>query len=260
MEEKYYYIYKWYNTDTNEVFYIGKGCRGRSGQIKRRNQIFKDYYNPHNCKVEKIEFFDDENEALQREHELIMEYKAKNQCIANLDDGGKGGVSFIWTEEMKKYKSEYNPMKEESQKERMRQNNPMKNPEIAKKVSIKNSRPVIIKGIRYSGVLAAAKELNVAEPTIRDWCRKGYDAAGNICRYEDELNKIFPPYKDPNASKQLSVIIDNNIFPSLKDAAQAYNFSYVAFVRKLKDNNGETTYKGHICKYANQQPSQENNQ
>lgn len=260
MEEKYYYVYKWYNIDTGEVFYIGKGCRGRSGQVKRRNQIFQDYVNTHNCKVEKIEFFDDEQEALQREHELILEYKLKQQCVANLDDGGTGGLSFIWTEEMKKYKSEHNPMKDEAQKERMRIENPMKNPKIAEKVSIQNSRPVIINGIRYRGVLAAAKELKVAEPTICDWCTKGYDAHGSICRYEDELNKIFPPYKDPNSSKQIMVSIDNNIFPSLKDAAKAYNFSYVSFSRKMKDNNGNTTYKNHICKYVNQQPSQENNQ
>ena len=113
MEDKKYYVYKWYNVDTNEVFYIGKGCGNRSGQISCRNEIFKEYYNNHNCDVERIEFFNTEEEALQREHELILEYKAKNEAIANLDDGGKGGLSFSWTPEMREYKSIHNPMKDE---------------------------------------------------------------------------------------------------------------------------------------------------
>lgn len=41
MENKKYYVYKWYNIDTNEVFYIGKGCGNRSGQVSCRNEILK---------------------------------------------------------------------------------------------------------------------------------------------------------------------------------------------------------------------------
>lgn len=29
MERKKFYVYEWYNIDTNEVFYVGKGCGNR---------------------------------------------------------------------------------------------------------------------------------------------------------------------------------------------------------------------------------------
>ena len=260
MENKKYYVYKWYNTDTNEVFYIGKGGGNRSGQISCRNEVFKEYYNTHNCDVKRIEFFDTEEEALKREHELILEYKAKNEAIANLDDGGKGGLSFSWTPEMRAYKSLYNPMKDENQRKRMSENNPMKNPEIAKKVALKTSRAVIINGIRYYGVLEAARQLKVSEPTIRDWCRHGYDTNGLICRYEDELNKEFPPFTRDIKSYYIGVYIDDKYYTNLQDAAKDNDLNYGWLAKKLRDNNGYTIIKNHICKYANQQPSQENNQ
>lgn len=260
MEEKKYYVYKWYNVDTNEVFYIGKGCRNRSGQVSRRNEIFKEYYNTHNCAVDRVEFFETEEEALQREHELIVEYKAKNEAIANLDYGGKGGLSFSWTPEMRKYKSIHNPMKDESQRKRMSENNPMKKPQIAQKVASKISRAVIINAIRYPSVIEAARQLKVAEPTIRDWCRHGYDTKGIVCRYEDELDKDFPPFSRDIKSYYIGVYIDDKYYTTLQEAAKDNGLDYAWLAKKLRDNNGYTIIKNHICKYANQQPSQENNQ
>ena len=260
-EEKYYYIYEWYNVETNEVFYVGKGCRGRSGQITRRNQKFKDYYNTHKCDVRRVEYFDDEAEALKREHEIILEYKSKNQAIANLDDGGKGGCHFVWTDEMRKYQSEYNPMKEEKQRIRMSENNPMKNPEVVAKVMEKKRKPVIIDNVRYASVLQAATQLHHAEQTIISWCRKGYSQDGKICRYEEDLNKTFPPFEEATAlSYEIGVFVDDKYYTNLKQAATENNISYSYFSKKLKEKNGYAIIKNHICKYANQQPSQENNQ
>ena len=245
-EEKYYYIYEWYNIETNEVFYVGKGCRGRSGQVTRRNKKFKDYYNTHKCDVRRVEYFDDEVEALKREHEIILEYKSKNQAIANLDDGGKGGCHFSWTDEMRKYQSEYNPMK---------------NPEVVAKVVQKKSKPVIIDNIRYSSVAQAATQLHHATETITSWCRKGYSQDGKICRYEEDLDKTFPTFEEATALPyEIGVFIDDKYYTSLKQAATENNISYSYLSKKLKNKNGYAIIKNHICKYANQQPSQENNQ
>jgi hypothetical protein len=75
-----------------------------------------------------------------------VELKAIGQCSCNLDDGGYGGVNFVWTDEMRKYKSIYNPMKEEKQRQRMRDNNPMHNTIVAEKVGFKHRKIVCYKG------------------------------------------------------------------------------------------------------------------
>ncbi len=260
MEEKIFYVYRWIAIDINEVFYIGKGTGNRCHQIAGRNEIFKKYYNNYNCEVEIIEYFDKEQDAFAKEAALIKYYHKIGQAKASLDNGGKGGCHFVWTDAMRAYQSEYNPMKRSQQRERMSKNNPMQDPEIAEKVNGQKRRPVVINGQRYIGVLEAARQLHVCEDTVIRWCKKGYDAYGNICRYEDELNKNFPVFINPNTSKSLSIYVDDILFPSIKAAAKYYNFSYVSFSKKLKDNNGQIKYKNHICKYANQQPSQENNQ
>ena len=36
------YVYEWYNVDTNEVFYVGKGRNNRMHSMKNRNQYFKE--------------------------------------------------------------------------------------------------------------------------------------------------------------------------------------------------------------------------
>lgn len=259
MENKFY-VYKWYNIDNQEVFYIGKGCNGRSNQISQRNRIFKDYYNAHNCAVEKIAYFDNEQEALEKEHQLILEYKTKNQAIANLDDGGRGGLSFVWTQEMREYMSKYNPMKEETQRERMSKNNPMKNPNTAQQVGLKNRRAVIINNIEYSGLVEAAKELKVCTFTIEKWCKQGYDTNGNPCRYADEEQKEYSDFIKQYGTTIIqgkSIIIDGIYYPTIKIGAQAINGTSSGLCYALKNNK---KYKGHICSYANQQPSQENNQ
>lgn len=260
MEEKKFYIYKWYNTETNEVFYIGKGCKNRSNQTSQRNPIFKDYYNTHSCAVKKIEYFDNEEEALKREQELIFEYKMKDQAIANIDEGGHGGLSFVWTDEMREYKSKYNPMKAQEQRERMSKNNPMKNPEIAKKVGLKTRRPVIINNIEYSGLVEAAEKLNVCTFTIETWCKQGYNTNGQPCRYADESQKEYSEDIKKYGARikhGKPVIVDGVYYPRVKMGAEAIGVIPESLINAIKANR---KCKGHTCSYANQQPSQENNQ
>lgn len=40
MEEKRYYVYRWYDLDTNETFYIGKGTNGRLNVVAGRSKAF----------------------------------------------------------------------------------------------------------------------------------------------------------------------------------------------------------------------------
>lgn len=39
-----FYVYEWYNIDTNEIFYVGKGCGERYKQATKRNKLFQENY------------------------------------------------------------------------------------------------------------------------------------------------------------------------------------------------------------------------
>lgn len=252
-----FYVYMWFIKDTNEVFYIGKGCR-RCYETSRRNEIFKEIYNQNDCDVKIIKYFEDEQDALDYEHQLILEYRKLGQAQANIDDGGKGGLSFIWTDKMREYKSKYNPMKDLRQRQRMSDENPMKNPEIAKRVGMKHRKAVIIDGQEYSCAQEAANVYNVSKETITHWCKIGCNSKKQICYYKNQepLDKNI----DFNIAKphigSHSVYVDDIYYPSIMEAAKANHFSYSRFSSALKE--GRTTYKNHSCRYADQQPSQEN--
>lgn len=247
MENKFY-VYEWYNIDTNEVFYVGKGCGKRFKDSKNRNKDFLEYYNnnPTNSRI--VSYFDNEEDAFEYEKELTKQYKEKGQCQCSLMEGGYGGYSKVWSKEMKDYWSKNNPMKNEKQKERMRQNNPMKDKEIALKNGAAHKRAVIINNIRYDGVIDAANEFRVSTDSIISWCKQGGNTNGDVCRYADEKQKQYT-YKKPGTKE---IYVDDKIFSSIKEASDYFGFSYQSFRQTLKIKN---TYKGHKCGYVNQQPS-----
>lgn len=248
MNENKFYVYKWFNEATLEVFYVGKGCGNRAYEYKKRNKVFKEYYKNNPCKVHIIYNNLDEDTAFAKEKETIEHYKSLGQCIANITTGGYGGCNFVWTDEMRAYKSKYNPMKDEKQKQRMSESNPMKNPEIARKVANKNKRPIILNGVKYSGTVDAAKDLGITTQTVLTWLRRGFDSKNNPCRYEDEEQKKFTPIKVGKA-----VIVDGVEYTTGKAAAEALGVTPSALSYALKHSG---YCNGHKCEYANQQPSQ----
>jgi hypothetical protein len=244
-----FYVYEWYNVETNEIFYVGKGCNNRYKNISDRNKYFKDYISKNKVDVRIVKFFETEEEAFKYEAELTKQYRQQGFCKCNLINGGYGGYSKEWTEEMRQYMSEYNPMKTDFQRKRMSEKNPMKDSKIAQKVADKKKRPVLINGIRYDGVIDAAKEIGVWENTISNWCKRGYDTKGNPCKYIDEEQKKYTIHK--TSSK--AVLIDGIEYSSLREAANALGVKDTSpLCKALKANR---PYKGHICKYVNQQPS-----
>lgn len=85
-ERKIYYVYEWYNIDTGEIFYVGKGrgnrCRDRAPAD--RNKLFIKYINEHNCTYRKFVENLDENTACEIEDKRIKELKSLGQCSCNL--------------------------------------------------------------------------------------------------------------------------------------------------------------------------------
>lgn len=245
-----FYIYEWYIVETNHIFYVGKGT-GLRYKVKKRNDSFNNTLNKYKCDVKIIEYFENEEDAFRAEKELISKYKKQGQCECNLDFGGNGGVSGIWTEEMKQQMSINNPMKAQKQKDRMSKNNPMKNKDIAKKVAAKLKRPIVINGIRYDGTVDAARILGVANNTVLNWCKRGYNTKGEPCRYFDEEQKEY--IKKTTNSK--AVLVNGIRFETVRKAAEYINTHSETVIRAIKANR---KCKGFDVRYDNQQPSQVN--
>lgn len=66
-----YYVYGFIRKDNNSYFYIGKGCRRRWQEIRRRTDEFKEIFNKYDCCVEIIKDGLDEQEALELEMDII---------------------------------------------------------------------------------------------------------------------------------------------------------------------------------------------
>ncbi|KAB2489974.1 GIY-YIG nuclease family protein [Priestia endophytica] len=80
-----YYIYQWFNIETNEIFYIGLGTGDRRFHTKQRNKLFKKYYQENNCAVRLLKTGLSEDEARKLEIKLIEEL---NPCC-NMTKGGE---------------------------------------------------------------------------------------------------------------------------------------------------------------------------
>lgn len=249
-----FYVYEWFIVETEEIFYVGKGCRDRYKSKSHRNRLFDEFIKRFNCSSRIIKYFESEDSAFAYEKERISKLKEQGLCVCNLDGGGTGGVNFVWTDEMRQYKSRYNPMKAKNQRERMSEKNPMKNPDVAKKNGKAKGRPVIINGITYSGLKVAAAEIGVCEFSILTWCKRGYDTNGNPCRYADEPQKDYPDLKKthPKVTTPKPVIVDEVRYETVKDAAEAIGVWSESIIRAIKSGR---KCKGHICRYDNQQPS-----
>lgn len=90
-EEKKYYVYEWFNVESGEIFYIGKGCNNRYCQLSGRNKFFMDYYKTHKCESRKVYTNLSEEDAFAKEIELIAFYKEKyNFRLTNMTEGGDG--------------------------------------------------------------------------------------------------------------------------------------------------------------------------
>ena len=244
-----FYVYEWYNTETNEVFYVGKGNRNRY-KSKQHNKIFKDYIKRYPCSSRIIKWFTDEAKAFEYEYVRIEELKSINQSVCNIYNGGFGGTHSRWTEEQRIEHSRNNVMKNEKHRERMRKHNPMKNKEIAAKSNSLKIKKVVIDGKVYENSQVASEKLNVHKYTIYNWCKRGYNTEGKACRYLENEQKDVKMRK--TCSKM--VFVDDINFDSVRKAAEYLNVWPETLIRNIKQNK---PCKGHICRYGNQQPSRE---
>lgn len=247
-----YYVYEWFVKDTGEIFYVGKGTRNRY-KVKKHNKFFNYFIKTYDCESRIIRTFEKEQDAFSYEFERINELKAIGQCVCNIYNGGFGGSTSWWNDEIKEIYSRKNVMKSEEQRKRMSKNNPMKNKEISRKVCNKNKRKVCIGNKIYDGVIDVAKEYGVGDTAIQYWLQRGYSSDIKPCYY---FGENIPEIKlKSHSSNTKKVYIDGVLFNSVKEASKSIETDPSVLIRALKENR---PCKGHICKYDNQQPSQTN--
>ena len=249
-----FYVYEWFIKSTGEIFYVGKGC-GRRYKFRGHNRFFRDVLKNNDCDSRIIRTFEDEKDAFAYEYERVNELKEQGLCKCNINKGGNGGSVGWWDEDRKRYYSEHNVMKSEVQRKRMSENNPMRDPAVAKKVGLARRKQPIINGTEYADVIEASKALSVCETSIYSWCTRGYDTYGNPCHYKGEPQKDYPTMKKthPGVTGSRAVIIDGKHFDTVKEGAAYLNADPSVIIKCLKA--GRPYRKVHICEYDNQQPS-----
>ena len=247
-----YYVYEWFVKTTGEIFYVGKGTRNRY-KVKKHNKFFNYFIKKYDCESRIIKTFENEQDAFAYEFERVNELKLLGQCVCNIYQGGAGGTTSWWTDEMRDYYSKNNVMKSENQRKRMSRNNPMKNKNVAKKVNKKNKRKVCIGDKVYEGLIDIAREYGVGDTAIQYWLKRGYSKDLKPCYYYGDT---IPEVKiKTHCTNTRAIIIDGVRYEKVKDGAKSIGVDPSVLIKAMKENR---PCKGHICKYDNQQPSQAN--
>lgn len=242
-----FYVYEWYVKDTNEIFYVGKGCGKRHKVTRDRNSQFTKMINQYDCDSRIIKEFQNEKDAFDYEKQRIDELKAKGLCKCNFHSGGAGGSSEYWTDQLRKEYSINNVMKRPEQRKRMSENNPMKNKEIARKVAEKKSRKVIINGVEYKSVKQAQEHYGVCYDTIANWCKKGINYYGEQCRFADQEQIEFKD-KRYNKGGSNSVVFRGKIYESQIDLCNDIGISPNTIKEWLSRGFNP---KGQPCRFLN---------
>ena len=180
-----FYVYEWFIKETNEIIYVGKGCRNRY-KVRKHNNFFNNMIKRFDCDSRIIKYFENEQDAFDYEYIRVHELKEKGQCVCNIYEGGTGGTRSWWTDELREKYSKKNIMKSENQRQRMHINNPMKNPNIAEKTNGQKRRKVTIGDITYNSIKEAKEKLGISYSNIITWNKKGKTPSGKICHIEPQ--------------------------------------------------------------------------
>ena len=260
-----FYVYEWFIKDTNEIIYVGKGCKRRY-LSKQHNSMFREFIKRFECNSRIIAYYENEEDAFKKEFDRINELKQLGQCVCNKAVGGFGGggsanksTSERWTAEARQYYSAHNVMKSEAQRTRMSINNPMKKEEVALRVGMTKRKPLIIGDMHFSCIKEAAACFKKSEASVAMWAQRGYTPFGERAFYEEEGEKADwkKLFKCRRCTNSIPVIVDGFVCDTIKEACRIVG----ADERKLKKYiSVNKPINGHVCVYANQQPSHGNSE
>lgn len=89
-QDRRFYVYEWYNIDTDSPFYVGKGTENRYKETKGRNSYFLNYINKYQVGQRIIKDNLTQQEAFDMQKNTIKKYKQMGIKLTNLTDGGQG--------------------------------------------------------------------------------------------------------------------------------------------------------------------------
>lgn len=240
-----YYVYEFYIVDTGVIIYVGKGRGNRYKVRHSRNKLLTDTLKKYNCQSRIVKKFENEKEAFQFEYDYINYLKTKGQCSCNIHSGGAGGSGEYWTDELREEYSKNNVMKLPEQRKRMRENNPMSNPEIAEKTNGQKRKPVVIGNKEYASIKEAKKALNTTYESIVLWCKKGINARGEQCYFKGQRPVVFKDKRyNKGSCKPLTYL--GKHYESPLDLAEELNISPTTIYCWLKRGFNS---KGIPCRY-----------
>ena len=194
-----FYVYEWFIIETGEIIYVGKGCNRRY-KVTKHNKFFNDMIKRHKCESRIIKTFDIEKEAFDYEFQRILELKNIGQCVCNIYNGGFGGTTNWWTDELREKYSKNNIMKTNKYRERMKTNNPMSNPDIAEKTNGQKRRKVIIGDVTYNSIKEVKETLGVSYSNLITWNKKGKTPDGKKIEIEPQ-KQYWNKYARQSATK-----------------------------------------------------------
>lgn len=96
-----FYVYTHARADTGEIFYVGKGTRGRLHCKDSRNAWWRNIVAKHGFTAEIVSRHDTELGALAAEESLIAKLSAAGTKLCNLTSGGRSNAGYKFSEESK---------------------------------------------------------------------------------------------------------------------------------------------------------------
>jgi hypothetical protein len=231
-------VYEWFIVETNEVFYVGKGKNNRYKTKSGRNKFFKDMYNSHNCDVRIVVNNLTEQEAFDKEKELIKYYRENTKFrLTNRTDGGEGASGFHFTEEMKKMVSENGKAL-------------WRNPEFKEKmIKIRNDEKGVYKSKAFRDKISSLVKGDKNPNYGNNW-------DNNQKEHLSKVRKELGLAKGTKNSKATKIICleTGEVFELISDAMKKYNVKdESSFSIALKEGEGKRTAGGLHWRYFSEE-------
>ena len=128
---------------------------------------------------------------------------------------------------------------------------------IGKRYNKGGCKPLQYQGKIYESPLDLAEELSCSPSRIYSWLKRGFNPDGITCRYlDDDRDLVYENrYVIRNLKRAKPIIINNIRYSSCLEASKLLNIPKITLYQYLQGKHFNPNY---ICKYDNQQPSQEN--